>query len=207
MVKIIISFIFLFCIKLTYGQESDSLNKHDANGLRTGKWVIRWEGTGKMGRIENYVAGKRYGLCSYYNQDGELENEVEYYNDSINGIFKFYSITGQVEISEYVRGKQEGMCRLYNYKGVLTEDYEYHNNMTNGAHRIFSQSGRIIMETTYVNGFEHGTRYSYKDNDKRENYIQTDWVKGRRIETRYYKKGKLEKTVIDDPNVPQEIPK
>jgi antitoxin component YwqK of YwqJK toxin-antitoxin module len=205
--KIIISFMLLFCIKQTYGQESDSLNKLDATGLRTGKWVFHWIQSGKLCRIENYVAGKRYGLCTYYDENGQLKNEGEYYNDSLNGIFKFYSPTGQVEISEFVRGKQEGMSRLYNYKGLLTEDYEFHNNMANGAHRIFSDKGRVIMETTYVNGSEHGTRYSYRDNDKRENYLQSDWVNGRRIESRYYKKGKLEKTVKDDPNVPQEIPK
>jgi antitoxin component YwqK of YwqJK toxin-antitoxin module len=201
--KLIISLLLLACIKLSNGQGNDTLNKYDANGLKTGKWVGRWKETGKIANIEYYVGGKKNGMCIYYDVNGRLQNEVEYLNDSLHGLFKFYSPTGQREESEFKNGKQEGVTRYYNYKGQLTEEYEYHNNIRNGFHRIYSESGRVIMESSYVNGRENGTRRSYKDSDKREIILETDFVNDKRVEIRYYKNGKLVKTVKDDPSIPQ----
>lgn len=201
--KLIISLLFLAYIKTSNGQESDTLNRYDANGLKTGKWVSHWKETGKIANIQYYVDGKKNGICTYYDVNGRLQNEIEYLNDSLHGIFKFYSPTGQKEVSEFKYGEKEGITRYYNYKGQLTEEYEYHNNMRNGFHRIYSESGRIIMESSYVNGSENGTRRRYKDNGKREIILEADFVNDKRIEIRYYKNGKLVKTVKDAPSVQQ----
>lgn len=201
--KLIISLFLLACIKVSNGQESDTLNRYDPDGLKTGKWIVRWKETGQIANVEFYVAGKKTGLCTYYDENGRLQNEIEYLNDSIHGIFKFYSPTGQKEVSEFKNGKQEGITRYYNYKGQLTEEFEYHNNMRNGFHRIYSESGRVITESAYVNGRENGTRRRYRDNDKREIVLEADFINDQRIEIRYYKNGKLVKTVQDDPSIPQ----
>lgn len=201
--KLIIFLLLLTCIKTSNGQGSDTLNKYDANGLKTGKWVGRWKETGKIANVEYYSAGKKNGQCTYYDVNGRLQNEIEYLNDSLHGVFRFYSPTGQREVSEFKNGKQEGITRYYNYKGQLTEEYEYHNNMRNGFHRIYSESGRVVMESSYVNGSENGTRRRYKDNAKREIILEADFVNDKRIEIRYYKNGKLVKTVKDDPSIPQ----
>lgn len=201
--RLVITILFLSCIKISYAQENDTLNKYDANGLKTGKWIGRWKETGKTAYIEYYIAGKRNGLCIYYDVNGRLQNENEYRNDSLHGLFRFYSPTGQKEVSEFKHGKQEGVARYYNYKGQLVEEYEYHNNIRNGFHRLYSESGRVIMESSYLNGSENGTRRSYKDNDERELILEADFVNDKRIEVRYYKNGKLVKTVKDDPSVPQ----
>lgn len=195
--------LLLCCISTSYSQQTDTLNRYDANNLKTGKWIRHWIETGKISSVEYYIAGKRNGLCIYYDLNGRMQNENEYQNDSLHGVFKFYSPTGQKEISEFKHGKQEGITSYYNYKGQLVEEYEYHNNMRNGFHRIYSESGRIIMESNYVDGRENGTRRSYKDSDKREIILEADFVNDRRVEIRYYKNGKLVKTVKDDPSMPQ----
>jgi antitoxin component YwqK of YwqJK toxin-antitoxin module len=197
-IKVIVLLLYLFCIKTSSGQQHDTLNKYNADGQKTGKWVGRWKETGKIANVEYYVAGKKNGLCTYYDENGRLQNEVEYLNDSMHGVFRFYSPTGQKEVSEFKNGQQEGITRYYNYKGQLTEEYEYHNNMRNGFHRIYSESGRVIMESTYVNGRENGTRRRFKDNVKREITLEADFLNDKRIEVRYYKKGKLVKTVKGD---------
>lgn len=200
---ITILLLLLFCIKASYGQWSDTLNKCDSNGKKNGEWIGRWKETGKVANVEYYVDGKKNSLCVYYNTDGILQNEIEYLNDTLHGVFKYYSPTGQKEVSEFKNGKQEGLTRYYNYKGHLTEEYEYHNNMRNGFHRIYSKSGRVIMESRYVNGRENRTRRSYKDDDKREVVLEADFVNDKRVEIRYYKNGKLVKTVQDPPSTPQ----
>lgn len=195
--KILFAILLLNCAT-SYSQQNDSLNRYDSDNLRTGKWVGHWTETGKISSVEYYIGGKRNGLCIYYDVNGRLQNEIEYRNDSLHGVFKFYSPNGQKEVSEFKHGKQEGITRYYNYKGQLVEEYEYHNNMRNGFHRIYSESGRIIMESNYVDGRENGTRRSYKDNSKRELILETDFVNDRRVEVRHYKNEKLIKTIKYD---------
>lgn len=204
MLKLFIIILLLICTLISLGQDDDPVNKYDPHGLKTGKWVSRWNETGNVSKIENYVAGKRAGLSIYYDLNGRLESEIEYLNDALHGIFKFYSLTGHIEIAEFKNGKQEGITSYYNNKGQLTEEYEYHNNMLNGFHRIYSESGRIIMESTYLNGSEHGTRRSYMDNENRELVVEADFVNDKLLELRHYKKGALIKTVKNDPVAQQE---
>jgi antitoxin component YwqK of YwqJK toxin-antitoxin module len=59
------------------------------------------------------------------------------------------------------------------------------------------------MESRYVNGSEDGTRRSYKDNNKREIILEADFVNDKRVEIRYYKNGKLVRTVKDSPSTSQ----
>jgi antitoxin component YwqK of YwqJK toxin-antitoxin module len=201
--KLLLLTLLLYCFNLSNAQEGDTLNKYGSDGLRTGKWVYRRAETGKISSIEYYTAGKRNGLCIYYDKNGRLESEIEYRDGLIHGTFRFYSPTGRKEVAQFVNGKREGFTRYYNYKGELTDEDEYRTNVRNGVRRIYSARGRVVMETTYVNGSENGTRRSYKDNEKKELVLEADFVNDKRTEIRYYKNGKLIKTIKDDPALQQ----
>jgi antitoxin component YwqK of YwqJK toxin-antitoxin module len=184
----------VFVLLSTYGQDT-LLNQYDSDNLKTGKWVEHWTDTKRMASIEYFIKGKRNGLCKYYNSAGIIIEESEYVNDSINGISKVYSATGTLrEIAEFKNGRKEGFTRSYTYKGVMVYELEYHNNMLNGEYKIFHTSGRLAAIRHYINGLENGTSKSYRDNKKNELYLEMDYVNEKRIETRYYKKGKLIKT-------------
>jgi len=192
--KLFLTIVLVFTLLSTYGQDT-LLNQYDSDNLKTGKWVGHWTDTKKLASIEYFVKGKRNGLCKYYNSAGIIIEESECANDSINGTSKVYSPTGTLrEIAEFKNGRKEGFTRSYTYKGVMVYEMEYHNNMLNGVYKIFHTSGKLAAISNYINGFENGTRKSYKDNKKNELYLETDFVNDKRIEIRYYKKGKLIKT-------------
>jgi antitoxin component YwqK of YwqJK toxin-antitoxin module len=189
-------FKLVLCFTFLYGnsQENvgDTLNRYDLNGRKTGKWTGHWTETNKFASVEYFAAGKRNGLCSYYNMNGYIIEESEYLSDSLNGISKTYSSVGTLkEIAEFRKGRREGLTKYYNYKKQLVEEMEYHNNIRNGAHRIFYTSGRVQMEGNFVNGKENGTRKMYKNNGRMEIILETDFVDDARIERRYYRRGRL----------------
>lgn len=169
----------------------DTINLYDESGKKTGKWVRTWMETGKVASVEFYMAGKKNGLCKYYRQDGDLENEIEYKNDTLHGTYKFYAYTGQKEVSTFRHGRKEDTTRIYNYKWQLVEDYAMKNGIMNGIHRYYHKSGRVMAEGYYIDGRETGTRHVYRDNDKKEVEIEIDYIEGRRQERRFYKKNKL----------------
>ena len=198
--KIIVVVSILACALSTLGQmRTDTTNKYDENGKKTGKWVRIWSETGKVSAIEYYISGKKNGLCKYYRENGDLQNETEYKDDTLHGVFKFYEYTGRKEVTEYRHGRREGMTRIYDYKWRLAEDYESKNDIMNGIHRFYYNSGRVQAEGHYVDGKETGTRLVYTDSNEKQVRIEIDFLKGRRLERRFYKKGKLIKTEKFDP--------
>lgn len=194
MKKILVSY---FCVisLLANCQErgSDSLNRYDSDGKKTGKWIGHWTETGNTASVEYFIGGKRNGVCTYYNMNGYVVEVSEYLNDSLHGISKVYSSGSLMEIAEFKNGKREGFTKYYNYKSQLIEEMEYHGNVRDGVHRLYYTNGRVQMEGKFVNGRENGTRRTYKNNGKKEIVLETDFVNDVRIERRYYRKGKLVK--------------
>lgn len=98
------------------------------------------------------------------------------------------------DVSTYIHGKREGFRLVYTRFRHVDSDHMYKNDLLNGPCHMYYDSGRLMVESNYVNGLENGTRIGYKDSDKREVDVATDFVENIRTERRTYKKGKLVKT-------------
>lgn len=197
----IILFLIIFCSFKMTGQDikKDTINQFDSLGLKTGLWITYSSSTEQTRSVLYYVRGKKNGLCKFYTDNGILQNEIEYKNDLIDGLFKHYTIYGKYEISEYKNNIQEGVSKFYNYKGILIESSEYKNNILNGKKLQYSlKTGRVIMESNFINGKENGTRRSFSDNEKKEIIVEADFAEDIRVERRFYKRGKLIKVIKDE---------
>ncbi|HNH66811.1 MAG TPA: hypothetical protein PLB72_08210 [Bacteroidia bacterium] len=62
--------------------------------------------------------GQRQGVWKYYNEAGELNQEIEYLDDVRNGVAKKYYPYGKIlEEIEYANGIKDGAYTRYYYNG------------------------------------------------------------------------------------------
>ena len=76
--KSILAFLFIFTF-LTFQVFTQSINQKDANGRKTGKWIIYQKGTKIKFEEGNFVNGRKEGLWKRYKADGvNLKIEAHY---------------------------------------------------------------------------------------------------------------------------------
>jgi hypothetical protein len=75
-------------------------------------------GNGKLKSITSYVGGKKDGLQTYYNKDGEVMLITPWLNDKKEGVEVYYK-NGELKTEiTYANGLKDGIYNIY-YKGNL----------------------------------------------------------------------------------------
>lgn len=198
MKKNILFFISIFgFIVVCMGQTDTLFNQVDGRGLRQGYWKRTMTENGKtyLYAIENFKDGRKNGLCIYFFSNGRKQAEINYKNDTLNGLSKIYRTYGGLQYEEnFENGKTHGFKKYFDSDGDLKEEQEYTEGVETGIYRLYSKKNNVVVESYDINGVENGVRKVYSDNDKHELISETDFKNGSRVETRYYKKGKLVKT-------------
>lgn len=167
-----------------------SLNQKDANGKKTGKWVIYQKGTKKVfeeGRFENgrkegvwkryfqdgitvmieanYVNNRPLGSYSKFYQNGKLKEKgslaLNKYNDSL---VKFYQ-NGKIEYAGNFNssGVEEGTIKYFYENGNVEYEYQAKNGMPSGRAVRYFEDGTIKEEINYSGD---GAIASLKKNEK-----------------------------------------
>ena len=108
-----------------------------------------------------YVEGKKHGLQTCYDPDGNpvkittYENNIRVYEDT------FYK--GQiVSKTGYFNGKKEGLCELFE-KGVKFKETNYANGKKDGLEVIYYPSGSLKSKVYYENGKSGDSEYYYSN--------------------------------------------
>lgn len=137
------------------------------------------------------VDGKKEGLWTYYNKDGNIMSYGNYKNDEHDGEWKYFFADGTLNASKifkedkgngkYVQynkfghvsetGEQKddnynGLVKVYNPSGGLSYTVEMTNNKRNGQMKSYYANGQLAYETEYVDGKENGESVSYYPNGK-----------------------------------------
>ncbi len=166
-----------------HGQEVGTFKFYDRKGGHPTAIKIYKEESEILEVIFYTIAGKkvsegkmklrsREGKWMYYHQDGVRMMTEEYYvNDLLDGERIVYFENGAVaQRVNYLKGKENGQETHYSEAGIVTKTYIHVDGKLHGPVKLYTLDGALLREGYYKNNKKHGT-----------------W--------KYYKNGKLEKTV------------
>ena len=141
----------------------DTLNAVDKNGLKQGKWVNTiGEIRGEPGFEEEgyYKNDKKTGPWRKYNTTGDLTAIENYLFGGKDGLQEYFSFLGSLEKQEEWRGFNPdapydtiavygpGNNEIIDYKIVKAEQY----SVPNGDWKYFDQNGRVLKMERYDRG-------------------------------------------------------
>lgn len=173
-------FMLLFlAISVSSLASAEDVNALDAQGRRTGYWIIKGSmkptqgyATDQVIEEGGYEANKKQGLWKRYHTNGKLQSEITYQNNIPNGPYNTYYKTGILE----ERG-------TWSYNKNIDDFERFHPNGVRSQAFYFDK-----------NGVRNGTQYYYHENGKQE--LVVDIVNGREegVMKRYYPNGDLKET-------------
>ena len=141
----------------------DTLNAVDKNGLKQGKWVNTiGEIRGEPGFEEEgfYKNDKKTGVWRKYNTTGDLTAVENYLFGGKDGLQEYFTFLGSLEKQEEWRGFNPdapydtipvygpGNNEIIDYKIVKAEQY----SVPNGDWKYFDQNGRMLKMERYDRG-------------------------------------------------------
>jgi antitoxin component YwqK of YwqJK toxin-antitoxin module len=180
--------------------QNKDYNKRDSLGRRQGIWYFIMHEKDKkyLDAMSTYKDDRQNGRRIEYYENGNVRSNHWFINDTIDGHREVFREDGTLfQIENYKMGRLHGVKQYFDFRGKINGDQEYQDGMLNGVEREYYESGRIRSESTLIDGIENGTRKIYLDNDAHEVIREFDFVNGKRVKSRFYKKGKLIKEVSD----------
>ncbi|MEY3052924.1 MAG: hypothetical protein RLY31_2709 [Bacteroidota bacterium] len=145
--------------------ETEPVEVRDENGILTERYHVRRGTSVRHGRFERFhPEGQLYEESDY--QDDTLQGEVRrYFPDGVlqsvetmvdgrfEGPYRKYYPSGQLKLEGvYREDAMDGIWRKYSDTGELAEEVTFAGNAENGPFRIFYRNGRIRYEGTYLGG-------------------------------------------------------
>ncbi|MBC7862229.1 MAG: toxin-antitoxin system YwqK family antitoxin [Bacteroidia bacterium] len=132
---------------------------------------------GENGKILSVIntnkEGKRHGLVQFYDNNGILQEEITYDNDSKTGPCKNFSGLLLVKSGQYLDGKQNGPWKFYDVKGNLEAERTYTNGTQNGPCKLY-YNGKLSSTGQFKDGKKEGEWKTYDRESgavkKTENY-------------------------------------
>ena len=159
----------------------DTLNAVDKNGFKQGKWVNSiGEIRGEPGFEEEgfYKNDKKNGAWRKYNTTGDLTAIENYLFGGKDGLQEYFSFLGSLEKQEEWRGFNPdapydtiavygaGNNEIIDYKIVKAEQY----SVPNGDWKYFDQNGRLLKMDRY----DRGKLLINNDPVKKETFAKTE---------------------------------
>jgi uncharacterized protein len=133
-----------------------------------GSWILINE-NGALNAKVSLVNGKKNGINYFYN-DGFLEQQVPYINDSIDGTAYLYYPSLKEEnrtinlVLDFKNNKIDGIRKEYNSNCILIEENQYKEGQLNGVSKTFYPQGMIKGIYSNENGNEIGTSKEFSPN-------------------------------------------
>ena len=136
-------------------------NGHETIQIRddNGRVVERYE--------RNKETLRRDGLYKSYDEAGQLIEEANYVNDTLNGIRRLYYPDGQLQIEEqYAMGDFIGTYRSYHANGEVDQEGTYIGNEMTGPWKRYYENGQLMESVEFLNNDENGAFVEYYANGK-----------------------------------------
>lgn len=137
------------------------------NGKRDGK-DTSYYASGCIQSVQDYVIGIKNGpQLVFYDSTGQLQKEINYSMDKLNGPSKEFNRNGDtVMSSNYKLDIPEGLQRTYYPSGKCYKIVQYKDGLLNGAHKTFNQEGGTEIFLNYKDGKKNGKCVYYHPNGK-----------------------------------------
>lgn len=201
-------------VKPTDYKLPDSVNKLDANGLKSGYWIERqgeltskgiyvtnlktgnwiiYYSNNSIHKLEYYNKGAKDGICLQFDRKGKLTLQENYTRGLLHGQTIYYGQYTETPMSEisFANGKKNGQFRQYYDNSKIQEESNYKNDIKDGSSHWYNKNGKLIAEYNYKNGSFDGIQKTFYDNDTLQtstmylnNQLSGDYKE-------YYRNGKL----------------
>ena len=107
------------------------------------------------------------GKWKYFYENGQLKQDIAYYNGELNGLaIAYYESGSKSEESNWKNGVSNGAFKIYHENGNIARTGTYLNGKENGLLKSFFENGNIEMEAYFVKGTAHGAAKIYHSNGK-----------------------------------------
>lgn len=124
---------------------------------------------GKLTAIEQgtYLHNKKNGIWKFYDDNGNLKSENNFYNDFLFGRQVEYfnnkiSVIKNIDSNEVLNGELE----IFYPNGVKAASLYCKNDNLNGEYSLFYDNGNLMFRAKYLNNKLQDTSYSYFEDGK-----------------------------------------
>lgn len=124
------------------------------NQEKEGKWqFFSALNNGTLISEEEYLNGKKHGVCLKFYPDSTIAEKVCYSNDIENGEYLRYHEDGSLNFkSNYLDGKLEGTFEAFYENGNPEFTGHYKQDLKDGIWRIYKEDGSLRFEIEYIEG-------------------------------------------------------
>ena len=143
-----------------------------------------WESYG----VENYINGKRDGLCVYFYENGIKSREVYYKNGRRTGIIKVWYSNGQLD---YQRDEPTDFIFEDYYKdGQVRQECYYDEDKNIYIMKCYYESGKLKKEANFVLNYQGIKPRNVMWGDGNEAYLISSYIVNGTIKS-YHSNGKI----------------
>ena len=177
----ILALVALTATGLPCSGQSDTINRTDASGRKTGWWVsvddqgrkvyegffkdgkpngkfTRFHPTGAVRAEMNYLPGGMRVEAKHFDTEGRIRAEGCYSDKLRDGQWVFYSEKKlPLYRINYLKGTIEGTAIRYDANGIMAEQTVWTSNRLNGEQIIFYPDGKPQARIHYEKGLMHGS--------------------------------------------------
>ena len=144
----------------------------------------KWESYG----MENYINGKRDGLCVYFYKNGRKSREVYYKNGRRTGIIKVWYDNGQLD---YQRDEPTDFIFEDYYKdGQVRQECSYDEDKNIYIMKCYYRSGKLKKEANFVLNYQGIKPRNVMSGDGNEGYSISSYIVNGTIKS-YHSNGKI----------------
>ena len=118
---------------------------------KEGLWTYFSDGT----RIaeEQFVRGKKNGLCHKYYPSGEILESSEWKDDKLEGKYRAFYPSGKPYLEcFYSHNQRNGRCFSYFPSGFTEVESTYLDNLPDGPWKCFDEEGKLRFTLVYEKG-------------------------------------------------------
>jgi len=155
------------------GNPVDTLERYYENGNRKAIMITNpdtelysarlFDQEGILRASGSYLNQRKHGLWFFYNISGKVLMEINYQQDTVEGVAKRYFASGDImEKTSWINNELSGQQIIYNESGKKSAEISYKFGKMNGIFKTYNSFGFMSTYGKYNNGLKEG-KWQYFD--------------------------------------------
>ncbi|MFC2096132.1 toxin-antitoxin system YwqK family antitoxin [Bacteroidota bacterium] len=158
--------LFILASLISIGQNTETKNQVDANGLKQGYWGKHYS-NGNLQYSGNFKNNQPIGEFKRYDQEGVLKVEMIYKENSHKVYTKFYYPGKMIQAEGYyIQKLKDSVWNYYSSEGHKINEVPFINDQKHGTEKKLYKNGAISEKLEWQNDIKDGLTIRYYDNGK-----------------------------------------
>ncbi len=159
MIRILIFVLFAFPFSLQ--AQTDTLNRLDSSGRKSGYWIYSGS-TGQKQYEGFFFDGHPVGKFTRYHPGGKVSAHMDYDSTGTRVNASFYDTEGNIRASgRYLNQRKEGLWEFLSTKKTPVYRINYINGLINGDAWRYDIEGRPMEKTVWKNNVLEGIQITF----------------------------------------------